>query len=262
MSLYQSKFQHIIVKEEDLKDKGILRISLNNPEQRNAITYEMIDSFCSVIEMANIDSQVKVVILTGEGKSFCAGGDIKAMKSKEGMFAGDSFELRSLYENGIQRIPRLLERIEVPLIAAIDGAAVGAGLDLACMCDLRICSDQAKFAESFVKIGLIPGVGGSFFLSRVVGYAKALELALTGKMIDAQSALDLGLVNKVCSSSELMKTANELALEIAQNSAHAVRMTKKAYRQAWGGDLNRHLELLSAYQGIAQRTDDHFNRLS
>ena len=200
MSFYTKEFSQIIVNPNFQDNEGVLNISLNNPDMRNAISYEMIDSFCDVLNYADSDSSVKVIILTGEGKSFCAGGDIKAMKNKQGMFAGDPIELRSRYEQGIQRIPRLMERIEKPIIAVMDGHAVGAGLDLACMCDIRMASDKAKFAESFVKIGLIPGVGGSFFLSRVVGYAKGLEMALTGKMISASEAKELGLINHIFSS--------------------------------------------------------------
>jgi 2-(1,2-epoxy-1,2-dihydrophenyl)acetyl-CoA isomerase len=151
-----------------------------------------------------------------------------------------------------------MEFIETPVIAAINGAAIGAGLDFSCMCDVRICSDKAKFGETFVKLGLIPGDGGAFFLQRVVGYPKAMELTLTGDVINADEALDIGLVMKSVAPESLMEEAVILATKVAKNAPVAVRYSKKLIRQAYHDRISSHLESAAVYQGVAQRTSDHF----
>jgi enoyl-CoA hydratase/carnithine racemase len=221
----------------------------------------MIVSLCETLLKLDTDPNVRVIMLTGAGKSFCAGGDVKAMKSKSGMFAGESDELRTLYRQGIQNIPRTIEHIQTPLIALVNGAAIGAGLDLACMCDIRIASERAKFAESFTTIGLVPGDGGCFFLQRVIGYAKAMELSLLGELIDSAKACEIGLVNRVCLADDLLKVGTEYAAKISANSYEATRLTKLGIRQAYRSSLSEHLDTISAFQGISQRTKEHFDLL-
>jgi len=255
MSFYEKKFTHLEVKKED----NFLWLTFNLPEKRNAITLSMVESLVTVLNEADWDPEIKVIILTGQGSAFCAGGDIKAMKEKSGMFAGSSEELRQIYMNGIQRIPRSIESLQTPIIAMVNGPAIGAGLDIACMCDLRVASSKALFGETFAKIGLVPGDGGTFFLPRVVGYAKAMEMSLTARVYTAIEALEMGLLSSLTSESELEAVTRELAEKIAENSFTALTMIKKGLRGA--RDLDTQLDLMAAFQGITQRTQDHFDRL-
>ena len=167
-----------------------------------------------------------------------------------------------LYRWGIQRIPRLLETLELPVIAAVNGPAMGAGCDLACMCDLRIASESARFAESFVKLGIIPGDGGAWLLPRVVGFAKASEMALTGDSLTAQEALAAGLVSRVVPDAELIPAAKALAARIAANPPQAVRMARRLLREAWNNRLDTVLEMSSAMQAVAHTTTDHKEALA
>ncbi len=249
---------HII---KELKDY-ILTIKLNRPEASNAISVKMINELCETLNEANWDNTVRVVVLTGNGKNFCAGGDIKDMEEKSGMFAGESNELRERYQRGIQRIPQTIEAFSKPILAMVNGAAIGAGCDLAAMCDIRIGCEFSKFGETFSKLALVPGDGGTFFLPRVVGYAKAMEMFLTGKIYSANESLDMGLLNYLHKSSELESKTIELAKSISNNSPIALSMTKKALKQSKNAELTQCLDMLAAFQGITQRTEDHFKGLS
>jgi len=198
-----------------------------------------------------------VVILTGAGQGFSSGGDVSKMKAGSGLRAHLPADTRRNYKSGIQRLPLLFEALEVPIIAAINGAAIGAGLDLACMCDVLIAAESARFAESFVKIGIVPGDGGAWLLPRVIGFSKASELALTGDMIDAAEALSVGLVSRVVPDGELLAAARAIAGRIAANPPHAVRMTKRLLREAQGMTLKAVLEMSAAFQALAHETADH-----
>jgi enoyl-CoA hydratase/carnithine racemase len=169
---------------------------------------------------------------------------------------------RYAYKEGIHRIPLSLFNLEVPTIAAINGPAIGAGLDLACMCDIRIASETAKFAESFVTLGIIPGDGGAFLLQRAVGYAKAAELTFTGEAIDATEALRIGLVSRVVPPDDLLPVATDLARRIARNPGHALRMAKRLLREAQTARLDTVLELSAAFQAIAHHSTDHDERIT
>ena len=240
------------------KDTSLLWITLNRPRHSNAFSDGMITDLCHLLQEADWDDAVRVIILTGAGKTFCAGGDVKAMEEKTGMFAGDPEELRRRYTKGIQRIPLTIEALHTPIVAMVNGAAIGAGLDLACMCDIRIGCRHSQFGETFAKLALVPGVGGTFFLQRVIGYAKAMELSLTGRIINADEALAIGLLNDRVEVDALKETTEKLARSIAANSPVAVSMIKKAIRQARTAEISGHLDLLAAFQGITQRTEDHF----
>jgi enoyl-CoA hydratase/carnithine racemase len=257
MDFYSQKWPHLKAEKKNHQ----LWLSLNNPEQSNAITTEMIESLCKVLKHADFDSEIRVIVLTGEGKNFCSGGDIKAMAEKTGMFQGESNELRQRYAHGIQQIPRTLEEISTPVIAMVNGAAIGAGCDLAMMCDLRVGTSATKFGETFTKIGLIPGDGGTFFLQRVVGYSKAMQMTLTGDLYEGQNAKDFGLMNFLMEDSQLQKETEKLAEKIAGNAPIAQAMAKKAMKISYLHDLYTSLDLLAAYQGITQRTQDHFAAL-
>ncbi|MBO9667145.1 MAG: enoyl-CoA hydratase/isomerase family protein [Bdellovibrio sp.] len=256
MSFYSQSFPHLKVTLKQYQ----LWVTLNNPEQSNAISYEMTDSLTKVLKHADFDSEVRVIVLTGEGTNFCAGGDIKAMENKTGMFAGEPNELRMRYMHGIQQIPKCIEELSTPLIAMVNGAAIGAGCDLAMMCDLRVGSDKSKFGETFVKLGLVPGDGGSFFLQRVIGYSKAMQMSLTGDIVAGEEAHKWGLLN-IFTTADLETETTKLAEKIANNAPVAVQMTKKLMKSAYLNDANNVLEQAAAYQGITQRTQDHFTAL-
>ena len=197
------------------KKDFVLWLTLNNPQTSNSITYEMIDSLVSTLQKAERDDSIRVVVLTGEGKNFSSGGDLKNMMNRTEMFAGESNELRQRYEQGIQQMSKSVEAFSKPIIAMVNGAAAGAGCDLACMCDIRIGTANSKFLESFVKIGLVPGDGGSFFLQRVVGYAKAMELTLTGREVKGDEALRIGLLNQMVDPENLKTEAEVWAQKIS-----------------------------------------------
>ncbi len=165
--------------------------------------------------------------------------------------------IREEYRQGIQRIPRALTQLDVPVICAINGPAIGAGLDLTCMCDIRIASETATFAESFVRVGIVPGDGGAWLLPRAVGRAKAAEMAFTGEAIDAQQALACGLVSRVVPADQLLPTARALADKIAANPGAVMRMTKRLLREGEHSTLESLLELSAGYQALAHKTADH-----
>ena len=240
------------------RDGHVETWTINLPEQRNPVSGDaVIDALVSAVDSVNADHGVRAVILTGAGSAFSAGGNIKDMAEQKGLFGGTPYGQRDGYRNGIQRIPRALYRCDVPLIAAVNGPAIGAGCDLTLMCDLRIASESAFFAESFVKLGIIPGDGGAWFLPRAIGAARAAEMALTGDRVDARTALDWGLVSRVVPSSTLLREARELADRIAVNPPHAVRMAKKLLREAQHQSLDGVLELSAAMQALAHHTGDH-----
>jgi len=254
MNFYLNQFDDVLVEKEN----HILWITLNRPEASNAYSNEMVQNLVMILRHADQDQDVRAIVLTGNGKNFCAGGDIKAMQNKTGMFAGESNQLKEAYQNGIQQIPLTLSSMKTPVIAMVNGAAVGAGCDLAAMCDLRICAETASFAETFAKVGLVPGDGGAFFLIRVVGFAKAMEMFLTCRTYSAREALEMKLVNEVVLPENLKKRAREIAQIICELPPIAVQMTKKSVVHAYENDIQTHLELVSSYQAITQRSSDHF----
>jgi enoyl-CoA hydratase/carnithine racemase len=154
-------------------------------------------------------------------------------------------------------LPLAFQALDVPVIAAVNGAAVGAGCDLACMCDIRVAGESARFAESFVRLGIIPGDGGAWILPRIVGFPKATELVLTGEMIDAAEALKIGLVTHVVPDDQLVMRAKEIANKIAANPPHAVRMAKRLLRQGQDTSLSNILEMSAAMQAVVHTTADH-----
>ena len=239
------------------RDGGVLTLTMNQPETRNALTgntavQELVDA-CAAI---TLDTSIRCVILTGAGPVFSSGGNVKDMRR---FFEQDISpeRIREEYRNGIQRLPKALYNLDVPVIAAINGAAVGAGLDLTCMCDIRIASDTATFAESFVKVGIVPGDGGAWLLPRVVGMSKASEMAFTGEALNAAEALACALVSRVVAPEALLPEAQKLAAKIAANPGGVLRMTKRLLREGQRSTLESLLELSAGYQAIAHRTADH-----
>ncbi|SDY21905.1 MULTISPECIES: crotonase/enoyl-CoA hydratase family protein [Delftia] len=239
------------------RDGAIWTLTMNQPETRNALTGNTaVEEFVQVCDEIRRDASVKAAILTGAGPIFSSGGNVKDMQR----FFDDALTpdaIREEYRQGIQRIPRALTQLDVPVICAINGPAIGAGLDLTCMCDIRIASETATFAESFVRVGIVPGDGGAWLLPRAVGRAKAAEMAFTGEAIDAQEALACGLVSRVVPADQLLPTARALADKIAANPGAVMRMTKRLLREGEHSTLESLLELSAGYQALAHKTADH-----
>ena len=232
---------------------------MNRPEERNAISDSeaclQIEATCRAI---NDDHGVAAAILTGAGTAFSAGGNLKKMRDRSGFAPSTSPILtRHSYRDNIHRVALAFYDLEVPTIAAVNGPAVGAGFDLACMCDIRIASETASFAESFVKLGLISGDGGAWFLPRIVGPSKAAEMAFTGETLSAGEALECGLLSKVVAGVNLMEAAMDLARRISANPVHALRLTKRLMREGEHMRLSSLLELSGAFQALAHETEDH-----
>lgn len=242
---------------QDVRD-GVATWTMNRPGERNALgDDDQFEEFVAACRAANADASTRVVILTGAGPAFCAGGNVRDMAERTGMFGGGPEGVRANYRSGIQRIPLALDALEVPIIAAVNGPAIGAGCDLACMCDIRIASTRATFGEVFVKLGLIPGDGGAWLLQRAVGFAKAAEMTFCGDPIDAAEALACGLVSKVVPPERLLEEAHTLAARMAANPTGAVRMAKRLMREARHAGLASVLELSAALQAIAHHTEAH-----
>ena len=235
----------------------VARITLDRPEARNAYSEEMVRSLVAAFDAAEADEAVRVVVLTGEGKAFSAGGDLKRMREHSGMFAGGPYALRRNYQMGIHTIPQRIATFEKPVIAAVNGPAMGAGLDLACMCDIRVAAERARFASSFINVGLVPGDGGAYFLTRAIGFPRALEMMLTARVVEPQEALSLGLVSAIVADDQLLSEAHARAEALAARAPLAVRLTKRAAYHALGADMAAALELAATFQGVVQNSEDH-----
>ena len=235
-------------------DQGIARIVLDRPERMNAFTFEMIDAWTEALQRCRTDPGVKVVIVTGAGEAFCSGGDIVEMSDR--LEHTPDQRKKELFER-IERIPLALEDLDKPVIAAVNGVATGAGMDMALMCDIRYAGQSARFAETYVKVGLVPGAGGAHFLPRLVGVSKALELFFTGDFVDAQEALRLGIVNKVFPDATLMDEVEKIAQRIARAPALTLRMIKRAIYQGMRNDLRTNLDLISSHYAVITATQEH-----
>lgn len=239
-------------------DDGVVTLTMNRPDKRNALseTEEMLE-FVEMCRRLEADARVSAVVVTGAGTAFSSGGDVKHMRDKKSFSAGSPVDVCDSYRSGIQQIPLALWNLSIPTIAAVNGHAIGAGLDLACMCDIRIASEEAKMAASFIKLGIVPADGGAWLLSRTVGGPKALEMMLTGDMIDAHRALELGLVSRVVPHDSLLEEAQALARRIAAHPPRSLRLTKRLLRESERSTLASSLELAAAYQALAHHTKDH-----
>lgn len=239
------------------REGDIVFWTMNDPSSRNALTGNTaIEEIVQACHAAEADPGIKVVVLTAAGPTFSSGGNVKSMSRYQDEQLRP-VDIRDEYDLGIQRIPRALDRLPVPIIAAVNGPAIGAGCDLACMCDVRIAATSARFAESFIKVGIVPGDGGAWFLQRVVGRSMAAEMAFTGDAIDAQRALACGLVSAVVADDALLTAARSLAQRIAANPAPTLRITKRLMREGEHLRLDSLLELSAAYQALAHKTAEH-----
>jgi len=236
----------------------VTTLTLNRPDTMNPLgaTGDG-DAFAAACDAINADTEVRCVILTGAGRAFSAGGDIKAMKERTGTFGGTAPEISDGYRNNIHKVLRALYGLRVPLIAAVNGPAIGLGCDLACLADMRIASDRAKFGVTFLKLGIIPGDGGTWILPRIVGEARASELFYTGDVIDAATARDWGLVSRVVEGAALMDEAHALAARVAAMPPHALRHAKNLMRQGRSVTYDTALEMAANTQALMHLTQDH-----
>jgi enoyl-CoA hydratase/carnithine racemase len=240
------------------KNGHIVTLTINRPESRNPLGEDGDgDHFAEACQRINADREVRCAIMTGAGSAFSAGGNVKAMRERSGAFAGAGIHIRERYRNGIHRIVRSIWGLEVPLIAAVNGAAIGLGNDVACLADMRIAADNAIFGATFLKIGLVPGDGGSWILPRTIGHARAAELFFTGDTIDAQTALSWGLVSRVVPAATLMDEARALAAKIVRQPPDVLRMTKRMMREGQNVSFDIIMEMSAAYQALAHLTEDH-----
>jgi enoyl-CoA hydratase/carnithine racemase len=236
----------------------VATLTINRPRARNAFSsVEQIDAFVAALERIGRDDAISVLIVTGAGSAFCAGGDIKDMQAGTGLTAGSAVDLRQRYRRDVQRLTSVLYGLEIPTIAAVNGPAMGLGCDLACCCDMRIAAESARFAESFVRLGLVAGDGGAWFLQRIVGISRASELSFTGDVIDAREAERIGLVSQVVAADDLETAAAALADRIAANPPQGLRLTKRLLREAQRAPLETLFELSAALQALTQKTADH-----
>ncbi len=246
----------------------IATLTFNRHDVRNALTgTALIDDILTVADWVNGNPDVSVLVMTGAGSAFSAGGNIKEMterdgERKDGAFGGDVYTVQNKYRRGIQRIPLAIAKIDIPVIAAVNGAAIGAGFDLTCMCDIRIASSKAIMGETFVNLGIIPGDGGAWFLQRLIGYQKAAELTLTGRTFDANEAKALGIVLDVVEPDELLAHTHKLASEMASKPPQALRMTKRLLKSAQRMELPEFLDQCALMQGICHNTEDHLEAVN
>ena len=241
------------------KSGRVATVTLNKPDSRNAIgTREDCNDLVEAFMRAHEDPEVSALILTGAGKAFCSGGDLKAIRERTGIGPQSPPDATRLnYRRGVHSIIRALADVEVATIAAINGPAIGLGLDIAMLCDMRIAAASAKMASSFVKVGIIPGDGGAWILTHAIGATRAAELVLTGDTVDAEEGQRIGLVSKVVPNEQLMSEAHALAERVAVNPPRSVRLAKRLLREAQHGRLHDVLELSAAFQALAHETADH-----
>ncbi|MEZ5412623.1 MAG: enoyl-CoA hydratase-related protein [Acidimicrobiales bacterium] len=236
------------------KSGPIATITLNRPEKLNAFHNAMLADWAEALKECQADESVAVVVLTGSGRAFCSGGDLGTMGDVEGnaaLYIGDYLR------NHVHPVARAVDALQKPYLCAVNGVATGAGMDMALMTDIRYAAHSARFAESYIKVGLIPGDGGAFLLPRLVGLTKALELLWTGDFVDAEEAERLGIVSKVCEDDQLMDEILALAQRLADGPRLAVRLMKQAVYRSLRMDFLSALDNVAGPMGVAFNSDDH-----
>ncbi len=242
---------------------NIATLTLDRDDVRNALTGTAIaEDIVTTVTWINSSPSVAVLIITGAGSAFSSGGNVKDMAERRGDFAGDVQTLAGRYRQGIQKIPLALQQCEVPIIAAVNGAAIGAGFDLANMCDIRIASNNAKFGETFANLGLIPGDGGAWFMQKIIGYQKAAELTFTGRIINADEAKQYGVLLDVVAPAELMARVMRLAKDIASKPTAAMRLTKRLMKMAQRTELKDYLDICAVFQGMCHNNPEHLEAVN
>jgi len=235
-------------------------LTFKRDDVRNALTStDLVNDIPNTLAWANANPEISVLIMTGEGSAFSAGGNIKTMGERA---KAPPFVLQQNYKRGIQRIPIALEEAEIPVIAAVNGPAIGAGFDMANMCDIRIGSTNAQFGETFINLGIVPGDGGAWFLQRLLGYQRAADLVFSGRIVKAEEAKEIGILLEVTRPEQLVPRAMEIAGKIAAKPPLAVRYNKRLMKLAQRQNLEEHLEVCSAFQAICHKTEDHAEALA
>lgn len=237
----------------DVKE-GIATITLNRPEKLNAFDDEMISAWMDALEHCRTSDEVSVVVITGAGRAFCAGGDIGTFKDRA---AATPANIKRDLMEGRQQLPKKVAELDKPLIAAINGHAYSGGLDVALMCDLRFAAESAKLAETYARIGLLPGVGGAWYLPRLIGTARALEMFWTGEPLSAREAERIGLVNRVFPDDQLMAGTYAVARKIADGAPLSNRLIKRILYQGLDSDLNTALDTVAAHLPLVRASEDH-----
>jgi enoyl-CoA hydratase/carnithine racemase len=239
-------------------NNGIATLTMNDPETRNSMSSQMMNALAAARAEIDDRDDIRVLILTGAGEAFSAGGNMDDMTARKGIFASeDPLWARDVNVSQVHKIPYAIYGIAVPTIAAVNGYAIGGGCDLALMCDIRIASERAVFAESFLRVGLLPGDGGAWFMPRVVGLSRAMEMALTCDFIDAAAAERIGLVSRTVSHEKLLEEAHGTAARIARHPPQIARLTKRLLRFGAHASLEDTLEMTANMQGIAQTSEPH-----
>ena len=239
-------------------ENRIATLTMNRHDVRNALTgTALIEDLVATCEWVNLADQVSVLVITGAGSAFSAGGNVKDMAERGGDFAGDVAEVATRYRRGIQRIPLAMEQVEVPIIAAVNGPAIGAGFDLCNMADLRIASEKARFGETFLNLGIIPGDGGAWLMQRLIGYQAAFELTLSGRIIDAAEAKEMGILLDVVAPDQLMDRVNKMAARFAAQPPKALRLTKRLMKMAQRTELKDFLDVCATFQGMCHNEPEH-----
>lgn len=231
---------------------GVALLTLARPEKFNAVNSAMHRDLQVALRSLGTDRQVRALVITGTGKAFCAGQDLGEFVALDESFRYDE-HVRSTFN----RVVLGLRELPLPVIAAVNGVAAGAGASLALACDMRICSDRARFIQAFGRIGLVPDTGSTWFLPQLVGIGKALELAWTGEPVDAAAAVELGMANAVVAHEDLHARSLELAARLAEMPTRALAMTKRAMYKATTSTLAEALEYEAQLQQVAARTSDH-----
>lgn len=239
-------------------DGRIATLTLDRDDVRNELTgTRLAAEIADTAQWADATDAVSVLVITGAGASFSAGGNVKDMQTRSGGFSGDPYEIQDRYRRGIQRMARALHQIGIPTIAAVNGAAIGAGFDLACMCDLRVAATGALMGETFVSLGIIPGDGGAWFLQRLIGYERAAELTFSGRRFRSEEALEMGIVSEVVPTEQLAIRAGAMAAEFAAKPPRALRLSKRLLKSAQRMQLDDFLDHCAALQAICHNNPEH-----
>jgi len=244
-------------------ENRVAELTFTRDDVRNALTgTALVEDIIATLGWCNRNANVSVLILTGAGSAFSAGGNVKQMRDREGIFAGRVIEIQDQYRRGIQQLPLAMAQSEIPLIAAVNGPAIGAGMDLACMCDLRLGSTRSLFGETFVNLGLVPGDGGAWFLPRIVGLQRAAELIFSGRLVKADEAKDLGILLEITTDADLLPRARQLATEIAAKPPQALRLCKRLLQSSQRLGLADFLDQSAAFQAMAHDCEDHLEAVN
>ena len=236
------------------RDGPVAIITLNRPDVLNAINEPMLPPWVEALETCRTDPEVAVILLTGAGEAFCRGGDTSKLGAHT---TPGPVDIKAQFWDRLHAIPKKLAEIDKPVIAAVNGLASGAGVDVSLQCDLRFAAESAMFRVSYTAFGLVPGNGGTYFLPRIVGEAKALELFYSAEPISAQEALDIGMVNQVFADEDFMDQCLAYAHKISKRAPLAMQLVKRAVRQSLAMDLNTHLDMVSSHMLITRPSEDH-----